>query len=203
MCQMSVDAIYNWMADHDTFLYEFKRYCVTTLQAFNIHCTFDDAELALACRAWSADCEVWRTKQFEAEAQFISPMKAVALLLFNLSQVRFISSMSNHKFDTDRVDYTFQGSGEEFTEARDDLTAAPEAVLSFDFSMSVLCWYERYRIDRFETFVYRITSELRHDFLSYITGRSTEARGLYLALEAAFVRTVKQPPAANTPSTRG
>jgi len=96
--------------------------------------------------------------------------------------------VSAHDFEMD-LQYRLAGNQAQLKAARDDLVAARDVVLAFDFCLAVICWYEENRIDRKELFVLRLKLELRHDILSYLVSRQTDPKAVYLILESLFIRT--------------
>lgn len=147
----------------------------------------------------ASDCEVWRTQHFPNETDALSHTKVVALLLHNLALAPYISRLAEHEYQND-LDYRFSGTSNQYVEARKDLIAAREVILALDFCLAVIACYESNRIDRKETFVFRLTPELRHDILSYLVSRQTDPKAIYLFLEALFIRTaIGSPKTARVP----
>jgi hypothetical protein len=183
--------LYEWLIDYESFQYEFKRFCVEITQAFDLDCRFDNNTLALAHKKWREDCEIWRTQHFDEAAEHLSHIKVAPLLLHHLSRAPFIAALFDHAFTSD-PHYRFSGDDSQKAEARSDLVAAREAILSLDFCISIICWYEERRIDRVERYRFNMTVEFRHDIISYLLARGDDPKALYLILEALFLRTTKQ-----------
>lgn len=179
--------LYEWLTDYDGFSYEFKRFIFQITQAFGLDCRFDSNTLRLAHAKWKEDCEVWRTQHFAGEADALSHIKVAALLLHNLASSPFIAGLYDHEFTTE-PEYHFSGTPEQYDEARQDLISAREVILSLDFCISIICWYEERRIDRTDPHVFRMTVDLRHDIISYLVSRQSEQKAVYLILKALFIR---------------
>jgi hypothetical protein len=200
MIRFTPETLYGWLSDYDSFSYEFKRFCFQIGQAFGLSLEFDSNTLKLAHQKWHEDSEIWRTQHFPNEADALSHIKLVALLLHHLSSSPFFSGVYEHDFQKD-PDYRFAGNEHHFQEARGELIAAREAILSLDFCLSIICWYEERRIDREQAFEFRMTRDLRHDIISHLVSRKTDPKSLYLILKALFIRPPKKKTAANSPST--
>jgi hypothetical protein len=148
--------LYGWLSDYDSFSYEFKRYIFQLAQAFELECRFDNNTLQLAHAKWGEDCEIWRTQHFEGETVALSHIKLAALLLHNLASAPFIAGLYHHEYTSD-LDYQFSGTEEQYGEAKQDLVSAREVILSLDFCISIICWYEERRIDRIDPYEFRMT----------------------------------------------
>lgn len=192
MIPIKEDTVYAWTRDYDSFSDQFKRFCVFITQAFNLDCRFEENELKLVHKKWIDECEIWRTQHFGKKADALSHIKIVALLLHHLSRAPFIASLSEYEYNDAKLKYEFTGNPEQKKEAADDLIAAREIILSLDFCISVICWYEENRIDRVEPFKFKMTVEFRHDIISFLVARGNDSRALYLILEALFLRTAKK-----------
>lgn len=187
MIRLTSDTVYAWLTDYESFAYDFKRTCFVTCQALGLDCRFDEAALKLVHDKWVEACEAWRTEHFPEEADALSHLKVIALLLYHLSLSPYISAVYNHSFGNDLY-YSFSGTDEEKLEARDEIVAAREVILALDFCISVAVWYEERRIDRASPFDNRMTRDLRHDIISYLVSRQGDSKGLYLVLKALFIR---------------
>jgi hypothetical protein len=197
--QFGPSTLYDWLSDFDSFNYEFRRFCFQIGQAFGLDLQFDGNTLRLVHQKWHDDCENWRTQHFPGEpAAALSHIKVSALLLHHLSAAPFFSAVYDHEYTSD-LNYTFCGSPAQYDEARSELIAAREAILSFDFCLAIICWYEERRIDREQAYTFRMTRDLRHDMISYLVSRKTDPKALYLILKALFIRFPKRG-VANTPS---
>jgi hypothetical protein len=191
--------IYDWLSDYDSFNYEFRRFCFQLGQAFGLDLQFDGNQLKLAHQNWHDDCENWRNHHFPGQAEALSHIKVTALLLHHLSGTPLFSAVYDHEFNSD-PSYTFCGTQAQFDEAKAELVAAREAILSLDFCLGIICWYEERRIDREQPYEFRMTRDLRHDIISHLVSRKTDPKALYLILKALFIRSPKRT-AANSPST--
>ena len=58
--------------------------------------------------------------------------------------------------------------------------------------MNLVRWFERQRTDKRQAFVFRMTDELEHNFLSYLLSEKRDSMAIYLFLEALFVRDDKK-----------
>lgn len=190
MIKFSSSTLYDWLSDYESFSYDFKRFCFQIGQAFGLSLEFDSNTLQLAHQKWNEDSEIWRTQHFPNEASALSHIKLIALLLHHLSASPFFSAVYEHQFEN-QPDYSFAGSEKQYAEARAELIAAREAILSLDFCLSIICWYEERRIDREQPFEFRMTRDLRHDVISHLVSRQTDPKALYLILKALFIRSPK------------
>jgi hypothetical protein len=198
MIPFGPSTLYDWLSDYGSFNYEFRRFCFQIGQAFSLDLQFDGNQLKLAHGKWHDDCEDWRTHHFPGQATAISHVKMAALLLHHLSATPFFSGVYDHAFSSN-PDYRFVGTPAQFEEAKAELVAAREAILSLDFCLSIICWYEERRIDREQAYEFRMTRDLRHDIISYLVSRNTDPKALYLILKALFIRSPKRG-VANNPS---
>lgn len=190
MIHFKESTLYEWRSDYDSFADSFKRYVIYITQAFGLDCRFDDNTLREAHRKWAEDCEIWRKQHFKGEVEALSHIKLAALLLHHLSRVPFISALYEHEFTSD-LHYEFSGTESQKEEAKGQLVAAREVILSLDFCISIICWYEERRIDRVEAYRFNMTVDMRHDIISFLVARGADAKPLYLILKALFLRTPK------------
>jgi len=185
MIRFRESTLYGWLSDYDSFADSFKRYIVYITQAFGLDCRFDENTLHEAHRKWAEDCEIWRKQHFKEESEALSHIKLTALLLHHLSRVPFISALYEHEYTSD-LHYEFAGTDAQKQEARDQLVAAREVILSLDFCISVICWYEERRIDG--EYRFNMNVEFRHDIISFLVARGADPKPLYLILKALFMR---------------
>lgn len=182
---MNNKTIDEWLRDYEAFNYAFRHYCFQQFQAFGVKADFVPDALKGIHRQWAEDCQEWQASQVEASEK-LSYLKIIALLLHNLCHVPFLGTLSDHEYS--KKDFTYAGPRSEFVENRRDLIDGREIILAFDYCFLVLDWIERNRTDKVGDYVVRLTSDMRHDFLSYLLSGDRERKAIYLILKALFLR---------------
>ena len=124
----------------------------------------------------------------------LAQLKVFAILMHHLAQVPWVKSLEEFDFENSRDSqkYEFAGNAEDLQNTRADINAGRGAFLGYQFCMAHIRWCEINRTDKAEPFVFRMTEELEHNFLSYLLSEKRDSMAIYLFLEALFVRDDKR-----------
>jgi hypothetical protein len=183
----------DWMEDYDSFFEALMR-CV---QPFAKSCGYsfehDSAALKAAHAGWVAECKEWETSRLMKDSNGLSHLKILAILMDHLAKVPWIKSLHEFDFENSRDarHYEFPGTADECVATKADINAGRGAYLGYQFSLAVVRWFEAGREDKIETYAFRMTPDLEHDFLVYLLSEKRDAMAVYLFLMALFVRADK------------
>lgn len=186
----SLDQLDEWMADYDAFFGAFMRIMQPFLKCCGYWFEWDSGALKAAHAAWVAECGEWEKSRLMAGSNGLAQLKVLAILMHHLAQVPWVTALTKFDFETSRdaSKYEFAGTAEDRENTRADINAGRGAYLGYLFCMNHIRWCERNRTDKLQPFVFRITDELEHNFLSYLLSERRDSMAIYLFLEALFVR---------------
>ncbi|SUB02940.1 Uncharacterised protein [Pannonibacter phragmitetus] len=187
MIQISDKTLDIWMADFDSFNYEFRRFCLTQFRIHGIEVNFVPNVLKQIHDQWIADHQSWLENETDDQTKQLSHVKICALLLANLVSEPFLGNFYPHTY-TDAPDHRFNGNAKQKEKAKRDLIDGREISLSLDFVILVIDWHERYRTDREQEYKQPLTEDMRHDLINYLIGNSSEKKAIYLILKALYLR---------------
>lgn len=187
MIAIDKNSIDEWLVDFDKFNYSFRAFCFAQFRVFDLRADFVPNVLNQAHKQWVEDCASWLANETHHTTKQLSHVKMIALLLYNLVSTNFLGNFFDHEYQ-EEPKFTFQGSYVDRGYAKQDLIDGREAVLSMDFCLSVIAWFEQNRTDRAEDYKNPLTKDMRHDILTYLISEKCDVKGLYLTLKALFLR---------------
>jgi hypothetical protein len=176
-----------WMSDYEEFNYEFRTFCNMHFKVHGIQVDFVPNVTKQIHNQWTQDHQYWLDQETDERTQALSHVKICALLLANLVSEPFLGNFYDHEYQED-VPYVFRGTDAQKAAARQDLIDGREHVLSLDFVILIIDWYERNRIDRATLFRQPMTEDMRHDLINYLLSGKVEKKALYLILKALYLR---------------
>ncbi len=116
----------------------------------------------------------------------LSVIKVLSLLLHELSRVGWMTQLE--EFDHTAAPFQFAGPEDEFEEVRKDIAGGGGTFLAYQFVILVINWFEQARTDRVQEFVFRMTLDLEHDILVFLTSEECQPTSIYLILKALYAR---------------
>jgi hypothetical protein len=126
------NSIHLWQANFDLFHREFDEFTQDKLHSFNTCFEFDIDQLRMIHQQWVVDCDDILKNGFSKTVLELSDVKMMALLVAVMSSYRFIKVLEGDL-----------GKDTELAiEERQDFLKASELVLSFDFALNVIDWFE-------------------------------------------------------------
>lgn len=185
---LATNTLDEWLESFDSFEYALNFYTKNFAKAFGLYFDSDRAFLEVAHRNWRAECELWEKTLLMPNSNGLSHLKTVAILLHSLIAQDWVLKL--REFDGgDRDGFDFTGNDAEREETRKDINGGGGRFLGFTFVIAVIDWYEAGRTDKVEAFVPRITDDLAHDLMVYLSSGKADAVAIFLILKALYVRT--------------
>ncbi|WP_020694990.1 hypothetical protein [Reyranella massiliensis] len=184
--QISPTTIDDWLKDEEAFCYDFLRAQHFIVQSVGYAINPSSKALKEAHRAWKARCDEWLNGKMADPGKPLSLMKVLAILLYELCEAQWIRSLE--EFDEEKAPAPFAGTDDEKQEVRNDIAAGREAYLALQFVVVLINWFEKARTDRIQEFEFRMTLDLSHDIMFYLTGAQKEPIAIYLILKALYTR---------------
>jgi len=186
MIPFDKDTLETWQADYRSFNRDFRLFCFMQFRAFSVSAEFVPNAMMQIHEQWCSDCTSWLQSEVHPSTEKLSHLKMAALLLFNLNRGNFLGNFFDHDY-AEEPKVTWRGTAEQHKKARADLIDARESVLSFDFCMIIIDWFERNRQDRVSSYQQPLTEDMRHDMLVYLISQKVDEKALYLILKALFL----------------
>jgi hypothetical protein len=179
-----------WKADYKAFFHDFMNIIQPLIKCCGYWFEWDTQALKAAHAAWVAECAEWESSRLMPGSDGLAELKVFAILMYHLAQVPWVKELSEFDFEnsSDAREYEFAGTPEDCKATRADINAGRGAYLGYQFCMAHIQWCERNRTDKVQPFVFRMTDELEHNFLSYLLSEKRDPLPIYLFLEALFVR---------------
>lgn len=187
MIEFSAEKFDTWQQNFDIFEYDFKKYCFLLFRAYKVHADFVPKVLSQIHSQWVENVEHWLQTETSPNTVRLSHLKRAALLLNALVSLEYLTNFVEHEYDEEEK-VTFRGTAAQYTESRQDLIDAREAVISLDFVLNIIDYFEKNRIDREEEYTVRLTFDMRHDLIGYLLSGHAEEKALYLILKALYLR---------------
>lgn len=176
-----------WQTDFEEFNLSFRRYCFLQFRAYELRADFVPNVMQQIHSQWVAECDRWLDDETHPDTTKLSYLKRAALLLHNLVSIQFLGNMVDHEYDEDPKVY-FRGTDEQRRSGRLDIIDAREAMISLDFVLLIIHYFESNRNDRVEAFKMPLTIDMRHDLISYLLSGTVDNKALYLILKALYLR---------------
>jgi hypothetical protein len=186
LTQKCLDA---WLGDFDEFRHDFLRQCQIVARACGYTFTFNQDRLKIAHDNWKGQCKLWEDKYLMADSRGLSPVKILALLLYQLSCVDWVTSL--HEYDGSLDGLEFDGTPDQRNDVRRDINAGRGTYLAFQFVIQTINWFESARVDCLQPFMFRLTGALEHDTMVYLLSERREEMAIYLMLHALYARDPK------------
>lgn len=185
--EFTAEAFESWHADYSEFNYAFRHYCFLQFRAYGIHAEFVPNVTRQIHDMWVESCHRWLTNETDEKTHKLSYLKRASLLLNALVSLQFLGNFVDHEYQ-EEAKVTVKGSKELYSSSRQDLIDAREVVLSLDFVLNIIHYFEENRIDRAEEFRPRLTVDMRHDLISYLLSGKTDEKAIYLILKGIYLR---------------
>lgn len=177
----------DWQSSYEEFNYAFRQYCFMQFRAFNLTADFVPNVMNQIHTEWNKECERWLAEETGPDTHVLSHLKRASLLLHSLVSLQFLGNMKNHEYD-EIPKVEFRGTSKEFESARTDLIDAREILLSLDFVLNIIHYFESNRVDRSTKFSIPLTADMRHDIIGYLLSDAVDAKAIYLILKALYLR---------------
>ncbi len=184
--QIKPDTVEKWLKDEESFRYDFLQAQNFLCQSVGYHFHPNFGELKKAHTAWCDACAAWQSDKMATPDKPLSLLKVLALALHALCEAQWMKELE--EFDESAAPAPFAGTEEEKEAVRDDIAAGREAYLALQFVTIVINWFERARTDRIQEFEFRMTLDLFHDIMVYLTTDKREPVAIYLILKALYAR---------------
>ncbi|MER9950196.1 hypothetical protein [Mesorhizobium sp. M0047] len=176
-----------WLSDYESFNYDFRAFCYANFKVHGLEAEFVPNVTRQIHAQWVADHQKWLEEETDEKTKDLSHVKICALLLFNLNAEPFLGNFFDHTYQED-VQYDFRGTDAEKAAARSDLIDGRESILSLDFCILVINWFEKNRSDRVAPYRQPFTIDMRHDLLVNLINRTIDRKALYLSLKGMYLR---------------
>lgn len=185
---LAPECLDRWLASFDDFRVDFVKTCQFLCKAVGYYFTFDQQLLKDAHEKWAAEEKYWRSVLLSQESNELSHLKLFALLLVCLAESDWISEIFEFDTAADARHLEFNGTEDERIEVRKDIAGGRGVYLAFYFCILVINWFENARDDKLQPFEIRITPDLEHDILVYLSSDYRNTMGMFLILKALYVR---------------
>jgi hypothetical protein len=183
MLEIGKHTIHIWMADFNVFHQEFCEFLLEYTKIAELKANVNKQKLEMVHTQWVGDCEHFRVYLFEKEAKELSHIKLMGLLVGCMA----------HSNIFDKIEVLDDCSEDEHLKReRADLMGAPESVVVFDFALTIINWFEKYRTDKRTPHVYRLTPSVRHDMIRFIRSPDparADKTSIILLFDALYSRT--------------
>lgn len=177
-----------WLSDPADFRYDFLRQCQFLCKAVGYSFTFDGEAFRIIHENWRAQCEYWKKERVAQDADGLSHLKVLAILLHQLASLEWVKQLTEFDPAEDGLEKAFAGTPAEREEVRKDINAGRGTYLGFQFIILVMNWFEVARPDCREEFHFRLTSDIEHDFMHYLLSEGATDVAVYLFLKALYAR---------------
>jgi len=183
-----------WMESYEAFFGGLMRCIQPFVKSSGYWIEWDTSALKAAHAGWVAECKEWESTRLMPNSNGLAELKVFAILMHHLALVPWITTLTEFDFEnsSDADRYSFLGDEKDRAGVRADINAGRGAYLGYQFCMNLVRWFERQRTDKRQAFVFRMTDELEHNFLSYLLSEKRDSMAIYLFLEALFVRDDKK-----------
>lgn len=176
-----------WQSDYGEFNRAFRFHCFMQFRVFGVHADFVPTITQQIHEQWNTECNRWLAEETSDSTDKLSYLKRASLLLHSLISLTFLGNMKAYEYkETPLV--TFRGTNDQFTSAKRDLIDGREIILSLDFVLNIIHYFESNRVDRVEDFRIPLTEDMRHDLINYLFSDSVDNKALYLILKALYLR---------------
>lgn len=183
----SSEAFDLWQSNYEEFNFSFRRYCFIQLKAYSLHADFVPNVTKQIHEQWVDSCQKWLADRTDHNTTKLSYLKRASLLLHSLVSIQFLGNFKEHTYE-EELKFTFRGNDTQYLDSRKDLIDARDAILSLDFVLNIINYFEEHRIDRVEPFRMPLTLDMRHDLLFYLLSGEVDDKALYLILKALYLR---------------
>lgn len=121
----------------------------------------------------------------------LSHLKIMAILLVSLASVEWVQEIEEFDADGRHDEWEYVGTKDERGETRADVRAGRGTFLAFQFAIAVLNSFEVSRDDRKQLFEFRLTTDLEHDLMVYLTSERRDSMAMFLIFKALYARDPK------------
>jgi len=185
--ELTPQCLDEWTASYDALFRALMQYAQPLTKACGYSFEYDSHALRAAHADWVSDCQSWHSTRLMPDSNGLSHLKMLALLIHHLAQAPWVSNLFEFDIEGTR-EYEFNGPEEIRLEVRKDINAGRGAYLGYQFCIFVINFFERWRIDKQQEFVFRMTDDMEHNLLVYILSDSRDPIAIYLILKALYIR---------------
>lgn len=178
----------NWLSDYEAFRREFLEYVYFYSKALGYYPQVDFEKLKAAYDSWVAEVGIWQQSLVMPNSNGLSHLKIMAIMLTNLASVDWVKELEDFDPTNDRREGDFHGTVEEQQETRDDIDGGRGTFLAYQFTMDILNSFESSRDDRTEPFKFRMTTDLEHDIMVFLTSDRRDSIAVFLIFKALYAR---------------
>lgn len=190
MFKLSENILDVWLGDYDEFRVTFLKFTQCCVKSVGYYYRFDGKALEVAHANWAAECKLWE-QSYVMPSNGLSHLKMMAILLHQLSQVEWLTSLEEFDPELDSGKYEFGGEADDVEPTRADIRGGGGTYLAFEFCVFVINWFEEQRVDRSGEFVFRLTPDMLHDTMVYLRSNRGDAMAVYLIFKALYIRAGK------------
>jgi hypothetical protein len=175
------NSIHMWQADFDLFLKEFGIFTDEKLNSFNTLYLFNSIQLRSIHQQWVVECEDLLKHKFVDTIDELSDVKMMALLVAVMSSYEFI----------DTYEGDIAGEASSITKERLHFLRAPELVLSFDFALNVIDWFETHNPAKppdYTTSGFYLPIKVVNDIFQTISSHPADRKTIVCSIFSALYR---------------
>lgn len=187
MLEFNAEIFEAWHDDYECFNNDLRYFCVMQFRAYGVHADFVPNVTRQIHAQWVEACAKWLSVETSHQTSKLSHLKKASLLLYSLTSIQFLGNFEDYEYD-EVPKVTYRGSKATYETSRQDLIDAREIILSLDYVLNVIHYFELNRVDRIEEFKSPLTADMRHDLIAYFINGSPDPKALYLILKALYLR---------------
>jgi hypothetical protein len=189
-----------WLADYDVFKDAILRYCYAVSKALRYYPYVNFDVLKKVHNDWKASCDSWESRYISQDSNGLSHLKIMTILLAHLALNDWVAGLQEFDPESDgEHSFEFNGTPEERDSSRKDLNAGRGTFLGYQFVSAILNSFEQSRDDKVQQYEYRMTNDLEHDLMVFLSWERDHQQdkflfemALFLFFKALFVRDTRE-----------